>query len=73
MKFENMNIGKNKNLILQKKIPMLHNILSQLKSTVDRFIKIEITQVNIYKSYNNLCRENSEKGKHFLRSTSLSI
>ena len=55
------------------KVPMLQNILSQLKSTVDIFIKIEITQVNIYKSYNNLCRENSEKGKHFRSSSSLFI
>ena len=65
MKFENMNIGKNKILILQKKIPMLYNILSQLKSTVDRFIKIEITQVNIYKRYNNLYIEFSQKEKTF--------
>ena len=55
------------------KVPMLQNILSQLKSTVDIFIKIEITQVNIYKSYNNLCRENSEKEKHFHKSSSIFI
>ena len=65
MNFENINIWENKNLILQRKIPMRYNILSQLKSTVDRFIKIEITQVNIYKSYNNLCSEFSQKEKTF--------
>ena len=64
MNFENINFWENKNLILQRKIPMRYNILSQLKSTVDRFIKIEITQVNIYKSYNNLCSENSKREKH---------
>ena len=37
---------------------MLQNILSHLKSTVDRFIKIEITQVNVC-SYNNLRKKNS--------------
>ena len=38
---------------------MLQNILSHLKSTVDRFIKIEITQVNVC-SYNNLRKKNSK-------------